>query len=166
MAVSSIHNGWRYDPENNRLDMYYRGTRVAHINAAGLNVVSTVADVNTQGGIPVVYRINVAALGATVTSGNTDVTIVDKIRVIDVHAIITGGNGAATDNITVHSTGAAITDDMSWSGTDKALVRAATIDDAQHEIAANNILRVTVSASATDATAAAGTVYVTAIKVA
>jgi hypothetical protein len=40
MAVSSIHNGWRYDPANSRLDIYFRGTRIGHINASGLSLVT------------------------------------------------------------------------------------------------------------------------------
>ncbi len=28
-------NGWRQDPVNNRLDLYYKGTRVGHVNADG-----------------------------------------------------------------------------------------------------------------------------------
>lgn len=38
MPVSSIHTGWRRDPANSRLDMYYQGTRVGHIDATGLTV--------------------------------------------------------------------------------------------------------------------------------
>ena len=191
-ARSSIHNGWHWDAGNSRLDFYYRGTRIGHINASGFTVasgtvtlpagsigaadiaddsligdqVANVADVNTEGGIPLLYRIDVAALGASTIAESTDITVVDKIRVLDVWAIHTGGNGVATDNIQVLSTGATITDAMSWSGADKIIVRAAEIDDAQHEIAAGNILRVTLDTSATDAASGAGTVYVSAIKVA
>ena len=38
MAVSSIHNGWRYDPANSKLNFYYRGTLVGSIAAAGLGL--------------------------------------------------------------------------------------------------------------------------------
>ena len=34
--ASSIHNGWKWDPSNSRLDFYYRGTRVGHINSTGM----------------------------------------------------------------------------------------------------------------------------------
>ena len=40
MAVSSIHNGWRYDPSNSRLNFYYRGTRIGHINASQMSVAA------------------------------------------------------------------------------------------------------------------------------
>ena len=38
MAVSTTHTGWHYDVDNSRLDFYYRGTRVCHINASGLDL--------------------------------------------------------------------------------------------------------------------------------
>lgn len=41
MAVSATHNGWRWDPANSRLDFYYRGTRVGHINASGVSSTGT-----------------------------------------------------------------------------------------------------------------------------
>jgi hypothetical protein len=62
MAVSSIHNGWRYDPANSRLDFYYRGTRMGHVSATDLT----------------------AANGFTVTSGGATITAGD--------AAITAGN--------------------------------------------------------------------------
>ena len=34
MAVSPDHTGWRFDPDNNRLDFFLQGTRVGHIAAA------------------------------------------------------------------------------------------------------------------------------------
>ena len=37
MAISSIHSGWRYAPADSRLNFYYRGTRIGHINATELN---------------------------------------------------------------------------------------------------------------------------------
>lgn len=33
MAISSTHNGWRWDNANSRLDIYYRGTKVGHVSA-------------------------------------------------------------------------------------------------------------------------------------
>jgi len=41
MAVSTTHTGWHYDVDNSRLDFYYRGTRVGHINASGLDLAVT-----------------------------------------------------------------------------------------------------------------------------
>ena len=34
MAVSSIHTGWHHEPGNSRLNFYYRGTRIGHINGS------------------------------------------------------------------------------------------------------------------------------------
>ena len=34
MAVSSTHTGWHYEPDNSRLNFYYRGTRIGHINGS------------------------------------------------------------------------------------------------------------------------------------
>ncbi len=183
MPVSSTHTGWRRDDENSRLDYYYEGTRIGHIDANGFTVVTgkafnadealagqqvaNVANANTEGGIPLVYRINIAAVGATSLTADVDVTVVDKIRVLDVMVLKTAGTtGGGNENVTIKSTGAAITDVMSWTGVDKSIVRAATIDDAQHEIAAGKTLRVTIDTSITDETSDAGVAIITAIKVA
>lgn len=133
---------------------------LVHLAAAILDGTSAkvIADDNVIGGIPVVHRIDIAAGDL----GNTDVTLTHKTRVIDAWLILRGA-GVATTTLQVLSTGNAITDAMAASGSDKALVRAATIDDAYHEIVAGGILRVT---SATGATQPAATVYVLGIRVA
>ena len=46
MAVSGVHSGWRLDKSNSRLDMYYQGTRVGHIAAAGLTILGTAQTTN------------------------------------------------------------------------------------------------------------------------
>ncbi len=73
------------------------------------------------------------------------------------------GAGVSSTTLTVKNGTTAITDTMAASGADKALVRAATIDDASWEVAAGGTLRVT---SATGATQPAATVFVRAIRVA
>ena len=40
MAVSKTYTGWRRDDNNSRLDFYYEGTRVGHIDTSGLTVAS------------------------------------------------------------------------------------------------------------------------------
>ncbi len=67
MATSSIHNGWRWDPDNSRLDMYYRGTRVGSIDA---NSVDFAAATNITG-------LMTASTGVTATTGNITVTAGD-----------------------------------------------------------------------------------------
>lgn len=39
--ASAVHTGWHYDAQNARLDFYFRGTRVGHIDASGLTVVGS-----------------------------------------------------------------------------------------------------------------------------
>lgn len=80
MALSPIHNGWEYDPANSRLDMYYRGTRIANLDACGLDVVS--------GAVSVASGLTVTAGGVTVSAGG---------------ASITGGMTVATGCLTITS---------------------------------------------------------------
>ena len=35
---SSGHTGWHHDPDNSRLEFYYQGTKVGHLNASGFTV--------------------------------------------------------------------------------------------------------------------------------
>lgn len=120
-------------------------------------VAKVVANANVIGGIPVLHRINIAA-GA---NGDTDVVLTHKTRVVDAWLVLTGA-GVASAVLTVKNGATAITDGMAASGSDKALVRCATIDDAQHEVAAGGTLRVTGSAGATQP---AATVYVLGVRV-
>lgn len=119
--------------------------------------VNTVANANVVGGIPVVFRVDIADATA-----DTDVVVTHKIRVIDVVVVKTTGAGGSGDTLTVKNTATAITNAMVTNVADKAVVRAGTIDDASHEIAAAGTLRF----SANKATNAACTVYVYALKVA
>lgn len=132
----------------------------ADIAAASLDgtVAKVVAEGNVIGGIPLIFEIPIVA-GAL---GDTDVTVTHKIRVIDAHLILRGA-GVASTTLTVKNTTNAITDAMAASGADKAIVRAASIDDAYYEIAAGGKIRVT---SATGATQPAALVVVTAVRVA
>lgn len=120
--------------------------------------VGTVADANVVGGIPVLHRIDIAA-GAL---GNTDVTLTHKTRVVDAWLVLRGA-GVATTTLQVKNGTTAITDAMAASGSDQALVRAASLNDAAWEIAAGGTLRVT---SATGATQPDATVFVLGIRVA
>lgn len=113
-----------------------------------------VADVNVIGGLPVLFRIAAAAL-----TGDTDVTMTHKVRVVDAWCVATAAGGAG-DTITIKNGATAITDAMDLNVSDKVVVRAGTIDDASHEIAAAGTLRVTGASGATAA------VYVLAIRVA
>lgn len=121
-------------------------------------VAKVVADAAVIGGIPVVHRIDLDA-GAI---GNTDVTLTHKTRVIDAYTVLRGA-GVTSATLQVFNGASAITDAMDVSGSDKDIVRAASLDDAAWEIAAGGTLRIT---SATGATQPDATVYVTGIRVA
>ena len=87
MAVSSIHNGWRYDSANSRLDFYYRGTRAGHINATGLTTTGTTTSTGA---------LTVTAGGLTVTAGGATVAA---------GGLTVGASGATQGVITLGSTG-------------------------------------------------------------
>ncbi len=118
-----------------KLLLYCDGTNVIRI----LNPSNIVTDVNIKAEVMVVHRVDVAD-GAT---GDINVTIDDKIRVIDVWLVKTGAAGGASDTIQVKETANNITDAMSIDVADQTIVRAATIDDAEWEIPAAGTLRVT-----------------------
>ena len=60
MAVSSIHNGWRYEPSSTRLSIYYRGTRGASTTATGSAFTGTMTSTG----------LLTASAAVTVTTGN------------------------------------------------------------------------------------------------
>ena len=133
---------------------------LAKVSAATMDgtIAKVAADANVIGALPVLHRIDIAA-GAL---GNTDVVLTHKTRVIEAWLVLRGA-GVATTTLQVKNSANAITDAMAASGSDKALIRAATIDDAYHEIAAGGTLRVT---SATGATQPDATVYVLGVRAA
>jgi hypothetical protein len=100
---------------------------------------AVVADDNVIGGLPVLHRIDIA----DAASGDADVVLTHKTRVIDVWVVKRGGGGHATeDTVTVKNGTSAITDEIALGNADKAIKRASTIDDAAWEIAAAGTLRV------------------------
>lgn len=123
----------------------------------GVNI-KNVADDNVVGGIPVLHRIDLAA-GAL---ADTDVVLTHKTRVVDAWLVLRGA-GVASTTLQVKNGANAITNAMAASGADTDVVRAGTINDANHEIAAGGTLRVT---SATGVTQPAATVYVLGVRVA
>lgn len=98
---------------------------------------ATVANANAISGLLVIHRIDIA----DAASGDTDLVITHKIRVIDVSVVLRAA-GNAGNTYTVKSTAAAITNAITPGATDTTLARAGTIDDANHEIAAGGTLRV------------------------
>ena len=85
--------GWKFDEANNRLEFYYDGTKVGHIDAT--NFVVSVAQSMTGG-------LTIATSGLTVTSGGATITAGD-LTVTAGDAIVTAGalkvNVAAGDGI-------------------------------------------------------------------
>lgn len=120
--------------------------------------VANVAESNVIGGVPVIFMVPITA------GANADVDIVSthKVRVIDAHHVLRGA-GVGSAVFTVKNGANAITNAMAASGSDKDLVRAASIDDAYYEIAAGGTLRVTGSGGAS---MPAALVIVTAVRVA
>lgn len=118
------------------------------------NLAPTVANVNVIGGLTQLFRITAAAL-----TGDVDVVVTHKIRVLDVWTVQTAAGGAG-DTIIVKNGSTAITDTLDNNKSDKVITRATTIDDAQHEIAAGGMLKVSGASGVTCE------VYVLAIKVA
>ena len=98
---------------------------------------AVVANANVIGGLTVLHRINIA----DAASGDTDVTLTHKTRVIDAWVVLTA-SGNAGNTYTVKNAGNAITNAITPGATDTTLARAAVIDDANHEIAAAGTLRV------------------------
>jgi hypothetical protein len=108
------------------------------VESGGKVGVGEVADKNTQGGIPVVHRIDI-----TDGAGDTDVVLDHKTRVIDVTVVKTSANGGSGDTVTIKNGSNAITDAIDIGINDTLVARAGQIDDAQHEIAAGGTLKVT-----------------------
>ena len=96
-----------------------------------------------SGMIPVIMRIPITAL-----TGDVDVVIENKMRVVDAWVINTAAGGAG-DTAQVKNGATAITDAMDMNKADQVITRAGTIDDAQWDIAAGGTLRVTGASGAT-----------------
>lgn len=121
----------------------------------------------TTPSVPGVHIVTLADTGAPASTGTTDIVLDEKERVVDVHIVKQSATGAGGVNTVQVRTGggAAITDAMSIAIADQLIARAASIDDATHEIAAGGTLRVY-----QDKQAGAGnnacTVYITVLRVA
>ena len=88
--------------------------------------VGSYTDGKTEGAIPIMITKALAA-GAI---GNTDIVLEYGIVIMDAFVILTGA-GVASCTLTVGTTTAACSQAMAVSGSDKAVVRSATYDDAQ-----------------------------------
>jgi len=105
-----------------------------------------------------ILRIDIAD-----ASGDTDVTMDSKVRVLDAWGLNTGIAAHATlDTWQVKNGANAITDAVAKTATVNAVKRASTISPTYHEIAAGGTLRITAAKN----TNAAVTVYVLVVPVA
>lgn len=90
MAVSATHNGWEWDAGNARLNMYYRGTRIAHIDATGLSLLTglthTLAGTLTVSGNP--------TFSGTVDLSGAAVTLPTRTAIINLDEYFKGADGA------------------------------------------------------------------------
>lgn len=134
-------------PINEIISAYLSGTQQA-----------VVADNNAIGGVLVLHIVQMAAAALA----NNDITLTHKERVIDAWFVL-GGAGVGSTTITIKNNTSAITDAMDASGSDKAIVRATTIDEANHEIAAGGTLR---TQTETGATQPKATAYILCVRVA
>ena len=102
---------------------------------------SAATQLGVSPGAPCIYAFHVL----DAASGNFSVVVDRKIRVVDVWCVKRGGDGHATEDTILVGEGAnAITDAMAiGANNDDSVTRAATIDDANYEIAAGGSLRVT-----------------------
>ena len=116
-----------------------------------------VDNANVVGGIPVLHRIDIADV-----TGDTDLVLTNKTRVLDIWAVKTATNGGASDTVTVKNGTNAISSAIDLNINDTLLARTTSIDAAQHEIAAAGTLKITAAKS----TSVSCTVYVLGLRVA
>lgn len=90
MAVSSTHNGFQWDRANSRLNLYYRGTRIAHINATGLSLLTGLT--HTIAGT-VTDSATTTKTGTLDASGAT-VTLPTRTAFFDMDESFKGADGA------------------------------------------------------------------------
>ncbi len=120
--------------------------------------VATVADDNKVGGIPVLHRVDIAD-----ASGDTDVVLTHKTRIVDVWLRSSGiGAHGTDDHVQVFNGANAVTNEIAKTATVNSVVHASTINPTYEEIAAGGTLKVT----AVKSTNVACTVYVLGVRVA
>tara|TARA_Y100000310_G_scaffold269219_1_gene282269 strand:- start:2535 stop:3011 length:477 start_codon:yes stop_codon:yes gene_type:complete len=107
MGASNIHNGWRYDVTNSRLDFYFRGTRVGHIDANGMELATgdleiNAGTVNAQDGGTVTQSTN-KTTGVTLSTNSGQITMNGAALADNAEAtfVVTNTTVAATDVVAV-----------------------------------------------------------------
>lgn len=124
MAVSSTHSGWRWDRGNSRLDFYYRGTRVGHINASAF---SSALAMSVTGGITAATSNIVATLGdLRVTAGNVRLGAVSAFATTEPTSAVVMKAGTAPSGA-ITTSGGIFTDGT----TVKKIIADGTVSDIQ-----------------------------------
>ncbi len=133
MSTPLIHKG------NKGSKLYVEPTALVETPEVVENTAASALGVSP--GAPCLYAFHVL----DAASGNFSVVVDRTIRVIDAWCVKRGGDGHATEDTIVVGEGAnAITDAMAiGANNDDSVTRAATIDDANYEIAAGGSLRIT-----------------------
>jgi hypothetical protein len=108
MAVSATHTGWHYDPDNTRLNFYYRGTRIGHINASQLTLAAgdlavEAGTLDIQDGGTVTQSSN-KSTGVTLSTNSGQITMNGAALGDDteISFVATNTNVAATDVVIVN----------------------------------------------------------------
>ena len=99
---------------------------------------------NAEPGILVVHDITLS--NSTATSGVTTLAPTHRIQVLDASFLKTGGSATASTGsptVTLGSSAGSISNALAMKQADKAIVRAGTIDDAYHIVAAGASITVT-----------------------
>lgn len=137
------HDGKAYVPSGATITVESGGTLTASSGATvvttGATVTHKLADNDTIAGPLFVHPINVP----DGTTGNVDVVITQKIRVLYAIVVKVAADGGASDTLTITDGTTAITNAIDLNITDKTVKVVGTIDDAVHEIAAGGTLRAT-----------------------
>jgi hypothetical protein len=108
MAVSGIHNGWRYDSANSRLDFYFRGTRVGHIDANGMELATGDLEINAgtvnvqDGGAVTQASSKSTAVTLNTNSGQITMDDANLVSAVEVTFTLTNSQIAATDVVVVN----------------------------------------------------------------
>lgn len=109
----------------------------------------TVAENQTSPGLPIIIPVAIP----DAATGDVDVVIDKKMRVTEIRAVKTAGNGASGNTLTVKNGSNAISDALNMNVNDQIVVRAGSINDAYHEIAAGGTLKVSRAKSGGNAAA-------------
>lgn len=121
--------------------------------------VGNVANANVIGGVPVVFRANLAD-----STSDVDIVSTHKVHITGATVIARGTNGVNANTVQVKNTANALSDAIALSGKVSGdLVQAASLVVAQQEIAAGGTIRISSTKAGGDCTA---TIYIYGFRVA